>query len=243
MVTSAPPALAAPRPGVAAIDLRDVGKSFGATPALRGVSLRLSAGEVTLLAGPNGAGKTTLLALLGTQLSPSRGALAFLDAAGQKLPRREVRAELGWVGHESQCYAALSGRENIELSAALHGAPPGALAAVAERVGLERFADRPVGTLSRGQLQRVALARALVGRPSLLLLDEPWTGLDARSGQLLERVVREEAAAGALVVVVSHQEGLAERLGARRVELVRGLVTEDTPAPRGEAPDSRRLRC
>jgi heme exporter protein A len=96
---------------------------------------------------------------------------------------------------------------------------------LAERLGLGKFAERPVSTLSRGQTQRVALARALVHGPSLLLLDEPWTGLDRRSGELLESVVREERDAGALIAIVSHEPGLAARLGAREVRVSRGQTS------------------
>lgn len=197
---------------------------FGATPALRGVSLELTAGSVTILSGPNGAGKTTLLSIIGTQLRPTRGEVLYEGTTGA-LEQRRVRAQLGWVSHDSHCYRELTGRQNVELAARLYGVPVEVgWERVADRFGLGRFAERDVGTLSRGQRQRVALARALVHQPSLLLLDEPWTGLDAASGQRLEEVVTEERERGAIIVVVSHQLGLDERLGARNVPLVGGRI-------------------
>lgn len=206
------------------VRVREVTRLFGATPALRGVSVDLSAGSITLLAGPNGAGKSTLLSIVGTQLTPTRGEVIY-EARGGALPIDAVRAQLGWVSHASHCYRELSGRQNIELAARLYGIEPrGAWERVSERFGLGRFALRGVGTLSRGQRQRVALARALVHQPSLLLLDEPWTGLDAASSERLEGVVREERERGGLIVIVSHEAGLGERLGARMVQLVGGRL-------------------
>lgn len=205
-----------------AVRVRGVTRLFGATPALRGVSLDLLAGSVTLLSGPNGAGKSTLLSIIGTELKATRGRVIYEGASGP-LELDRVRAQLGWVSHDSHCYRELSGRANIELTARLYGVPPDlAWERVAERCGLGRFAERNVGTLSRGQRQRVALARALVHEPSLLLLDEPWTGLDTASGERLEQVVRQERERGAIVVVVSHTVGLADRLGALEVPLVTG---------------------
>ena len=215
---------------IARVVTQGVSKSFGATPALRGVSLELTPGSITLLSGPNGAGKSTLLSVLGTQLRPSRGRVDYLDRAGVGLGRQEVRSLLGWVSHEIQCYAQLSGRENVELAAKLQGVPVGRYGELAARLGLGSFAERAVSGLSRGQRQRVALARALIHAPELLLLDEPWTGLDAHSSALLEKVVLEEAAQGAIVIVVSHQEGLASRLGAREVTLVRGRIQTSDPS-------------
>ncbi len=202
-----------------------VSRLFGATPALRGIHLAFQAGTVTLLAGPNGAGKSTLLSIVGTQLSPSRGEVIYSSGASERLSLGTVRAQLGWVSHESHCYRELSGRQNVELAARLYGVDPEkAWTEVSERVGLGRYAERAVSTFSRGQRQRVALARALVHQPSLLLLDEPWTGLDASSSAQLERIVSEERDRGAVVVVVSHASGLAERLGARTVQLTAGRI-------------------
>ena len=139
----------------------------------------------------------------------------------------EVRRQVGWVAHDSRCYRELTGRENVEFAARLYGLDPGsAWSRVAELVGIDRFGERPVGTLSRGQRQRVALARALVHRPSVLLMDEPWSGLDTASAARLEDVLEEERQRGTIVVVVTHGTDVVERLGGRRVLLRRGGVVE-----------------
>lgn len=210
--------------GVAAHDLT---KLYGATPALRGVSLEFKPGEITILSGPNGAGKSTLLNILGTQLRPTRGRVVYSAQDGSELTRREVRAHLGWVSHTSHCYGELSGRQNVELVAELQGIDKLAYPALADRLGLGRFAERPVINLSRGQAQRVALARALIHGPSLLLLDEPWTGLDKNSGQLLLDVVKEERQRGTIVVIISHEQALKEQLDAREVRIFRGQIQVD----------------
>jgi heme exporter protein A len=204
------------------IEVRGVTRAFGATLALRGVSVAFEAGTISLLEGSNGAGKSTLLAVIGTVLHPNSGSVWY-DPVGDA--SEEVRRHLGWVAHESHCYRELGARDNVLLAARLHGLDRrSAWTDVAERVDITHLADRPVGTLSRGQKQRVALARALVHSPSVLLLDEPWTGLDQKSATLLELVLREERDRGTLVIVVSHGEGIAERLSARRVRLENGRI-------------------
>jgi heme exporter protein A len=205
------------------IEVRQVTRLFGATPALRAVSARFDVATVTLLEGPNGAGKSTLLAILGTVLKPTSGSLDYYPLGSD--PER-VRQHIGWVSHESLCYRELTARQNVELAARFQGVSvAGAWERVAARVGAESLAQRSVGTLSRGQRQRVALARALVHDPAVLLLDEPWSGLDRVSSANLEKVVMAERDRGALVIVVNHQEGLAERLGARVVRLENGRAT------------------
>lgn len=204
------------------IVVRKLTRTFGATAALRGVDLVLEAGTLTFLEGPNGAGKSTLLAVIGTVLKPTGGSVTYEPVGSDPML---VRRHLGWVAHDSHCYPELTARENVELAARVYGVDVRtAWERVADRVGARALADRRVGTLSRGQRQRVALARALVHSPSVLLLDEPWTGLDRASSELLERIVLEEKDAGALVVVVSHEPNLPERLGARRVRLENGRL-------------------
>jgi len=208
---------------VSRIEVRAVTRRFGATLALRQVSTSFEAGTLTFLEGPNGAGKSTLLAIVGTVLRPSAGSVWYEPFGDDQA---QARRHIGWVAHESHCYRELSGRRNVELVAQIHGVlnAPMQVERVVERVGAEAFADRPVGTLSRGQRQRIALARSLVHDPGVLLLDEPWTGLDVASVDRLEAVIREEVARGSLVVAVTHGPGTAERLGARRLRIEGGRV-------------------
>ncbi len=202
------------------VELKAVTKTYGPVRALVGVSCRFEAGGVTVVRGPNGSGKSTLLAILGTLARPTSG---VVDHGELGRRRAEVRRTLGWVGHDSLCYPDLSGRQNVELAARLHGCDPdGAFARAAQRFDLAGFAERPVRTYSRGQRQRVAVARALVHAPRLLLLDEPTTGLDPVSAEKLVGVVREEAARGATVVVVTHDLIFAEALKAEVLVLERG---------------------
>jgi heme exporter protein A len=192
--------------------------------ALAGVSACFEAGCVSVVTGPNGSGKSTLLAVVGTLARASSGEV---DHGSLGRARADVRRVLGWLGHESLCYPDLTGRQNIELAARLHGRDPAlAFRRAAERFTLGAYADRPARTYSRGQRQRVALARALVHAPLLLLLDEPTTGLDAESMARLQDVVKEEAMRGAVVVVVTHDLAFADAIAGARVELQRGRAVQ-----------------
>jgi ABC-type multidrug transport system ATPase subunit len=205
------------------ISLDSVRKTYGPVRALAGVTLQFESGRVSVLQGPNGSGKSTVLAIVGTLARATSGRVDHGDLGRT---RAEVRRTLGWVGHDSLCYPDLTGLENIELAARLHGcsSPAGALGIVSQRFELGAFASRPVRTFSRGQRQRIALARALVHRPRLLLLDEPTSGLDSASIDRLARVVREEAANGSTVVVVTHDLSFADAIGAAVTTLERGQV-------------------
>ena len=206
------------------VELRSVTKTYGPVRALVGVSARFDAGKVSMVLGPNGSGKSTLLAIVATLARPTSGKISHGELGKS---RDAIRATLGWVGHDSLCYADLSGRENIELAARLHGIDAGAAFESARaRFELKAFAERPVRTYSRGQRQRIALARALVHAPRLLLLDEPTTGLDTAGVGQLREVIREEAARGAVVLVVTHDDPFARAAGDVRVELDRGRVKD-----------------
>ncbi len=208
------------------VELDNVTKTFGAVRALVGVSVRFAPGRASIVFGPNGSGKSTLLAIVGTLARPTSG-LVRHGALGRD--RAAVRRTLGWVGHESLCYPDLTGRENIELVARLHGLEPSeAFAQARDRFGLDAFAERPVRTYSRGQRQRISLARALVHSPRLLLLDEPTTGLDAESTDRLKLVILHELQMDKVVIVVTHDPAFAEVLGGDRVEMDRGRIAQVT---------------
>jgi heme exporter protein A len=203
------------------VAVQGVTRTFGRTVALRGIDATFSAGEITTLEGHNGSGKSTLLGILGTMIPPTAGRVRYGLGNGSEA---EIRRQIGWVSHESHCYPDLSPRQNIQLAASLYGAPPDATEKASERFGVTAFADVPVRQLSRGQRQRVALARATVHAPTLLLLDEPTTGLDLNGVEQLLAVVKEEAARSSIVIFVTHDAGVAERIATRRVHLERGRM-------------------
>lgn len=197
-------------------------KTYGSSVALRGVDATFSDHALTLIEGANGSGKSTLLGILGTVIRPTSGSVVY-EPLGDDLSL--ARSFMGWLSHETLAYPDMTGRQNIELVARLHGLSPAeAWDAAADRFELGAFALRPVRTCSRGQRQRVALARALIHAPSFVLLDEPTTGLDKSGVARMIRVVGEEIARGAGVLVVSHEpEHFREMAGARLV-LERGRV-------------------
>jgi ABC-type multidrug transport system ATPase subunit len=209
------------------VELRNVTKAYGPVRALVGVSCDFSAGSISVIQGPNGSGKSTLLAIVGTLTRATSGSVDH-GALGKR--RTTVRRTLGWLGHESLCYLDLTGNQNIELAARLYGCDPvAACREAADRLELGPFVHRAVRTYSRGQRQRIALARALVHRPRLLLLDEPTAGLDKAASKRLSKVVGEEAARGAVVVVVTHDAAFAEDLaGCVAITLDRGRRLSST---------------
>jgi heme exporter protein A len=212
-----------------AIELVAVTKTYGPVRALVGVSCRFEGGEVTAVVGPNGSGKSTLLAIAGTLARPTSGVVRYGEGVASDA---ELRGTLGWVGHDTLCYPDLTGRQNIELAAVLRGVEgPEAFRVVCDRFELGAFAERPFRTYSRGQRQRVALARALVHGPRVLLLDEPTTGLDEAATRRLADVLREEAARGATVVLITHDGAFAGAVAEKTVSLERGrVVREQAPA-------------
>jgi heme exporter protein A len=208
--------------GISSIEVRGVTRLFGPNVALRSVDVEFRPGPITFVQGPNGAGKSTLMSIVGTVLKPTRGAVIYAPHGSS---RQIARRHIGWVAHDSHCYADLTGRENVELAARIHGLDPTpAWRQACARVQAERFGAQPVGTLSRGQRQRIALARALVHTPSVLLLDEPLTGLDYASVERMEQILIEERDRGTIVIVISHTQGMAERLEGRRIYMHQGRI-------------------
>ena len=199
-----------------------VAKAYGSTLALRGVDAEFRSHALTLIEGSNGSGKSTLLGVVGTVIRASSGQVRYEPFEDDVLA---VRARLGWVSHETLAYPDLTGRQNIELAAKIQGLEAKeAWERARERFELGSFAMRPIRTYSRGQRQRVALARALVHEPSVVLLDEPTTGLDKAGVTRLLAVVAEEVARGAVVMVATHEPEVFRDQVTARVRLERGRV-------------------
>lgn len=195
----------------AVIEARGLGRAFGARRAVSDVDLALRAGECLALFGPNGAGKTTLLRVLAGLLKPSAGTARI---GGVQVPGGvEVRAMVGLISHASMLYAALTARENVELAARLYGVSDARAAALRalELLRVRDRADTPVRALSRGLQQRVSIARAMVHAPRVVLLDEPFTGLDAAGAAALTAALSTLRESGATLVLVTHnlEEGLS----------------------------------
>ena len=211
--------------GAPAIEARGLARRFGAVGAVEPLDLTVPAGETLLLLGPNGAGKSTLLRLLATLLRPTSGSLSLFGDSPTTGEAAGLRRRIGFLSHQTFLYDHLTARENLLFYGRLYGLPdPQGAAEMAIRgARLESRGDDCVGTYSRGMQQRLAIARALLHRPELVLLDEPFTGLDRESAHHLETRLREVRAAGRTQVIATHDH--ARSLGAAdRVLLLRGGV-------------------
>jgi heme ABC exporter ATP-binding subunit CcmA len=200
---------------------------LGRFPALAGATLDVTRGEIVLLQGPNGAGKTTLLRLCAGLLPLARGEATVLgcDLRGD---RDLLRPKVGLLGHQNGLYLDLNVRENVTFWGRTAGATEGEIDAALERLGLAgRLATVPAGRLSAGQKRRTAVACLIARRAELWLLDEPHAGLDAAGRDLLDGVLRAAAAAGATIMVASHELERAGSLASRTVTVSGGVVTTD----------------
>jgi len=204
----------------------NVSRVFGRRRVLAEVSFTCRRGDVLGLLGPNGAGKSTLLAVLATLLTPSSGQIRYgARTAGDPA----VRGRIGWLGHDLQLYPELTGRENLRFFARLYGVPrvEQAVNSALVRARLEHAADDPVASYSRGMRQRLALERALLHAPRLLLLDEPFTGLDGRSVRELVDRLRAIGQDGAIVIMATHDLDTAEAVLTRALVLRAGRIAAE----------------
>jgi heme ABC exporter ATP-binding subunit CcmA len=209
--------------GPALLEARGLRRSFGGLRVLRGVDLSVRTGEAVVVAGPNGAGKTTLLRLLAGLMRPESGEVHVL---GRPLrgDGQEARRAIGFVSHQSLLYDDLTLRENLIFTARLYALPhPDVVARAAlEAAGLTDRANDLPRKLSRGLLQRAAIARAMLHDPILLLLDEPFTALDAPASERLRTDLQARVAAGTTLVIVTHHLEEAWQLATRVAVLVQG---------------------
>ena len=215
------------------ISLVDVTRHFGRRRAVSRVSFAARRGEIVGLLGPNGAGKSTLMGMVATLVSPSSGEVRYGER-GARSYGPALRARIGVLAHELHLYPELSARQNLAFFAELYGlSQPSLVDAALESAGLADRADDPVQGFSRGMRQRLALERALIHQPRLVLLDEPFTGLDDSAVALVCDRLRRLAAAGAILVVATHDLDLADGL-VTRVALVRdGRLISDEMASTG----------
>jgi heme exporter protein A len=203
-------------PDTAAVELRGLARRFGERTALREVSVQVPRGATLAVLGRNGAGKSTLLRILATLLRPHAGDVEVL---GEPLPRRAfaVRSKIGLLAHEPLLYRDLTGRENLQYQARLHGLADEQVERSLEAVGMQRRGDDPVRALSRGMVQRLAVCRAVLHEPELLLLDEPKANLDPAASELVEPLIG--GGNGRTRVLTSHDPEAA----IREADIVLGL--------------------
>lgn len=200
------------------IQVNKLVKNFGLHPVLRGLDLHVKRGEFLTLLGPNGAGKTTLLRIIATLGRPSAGEIRV---GGWLLPQsaEKVRPHLGLISHLPLLYAELTAEENLLFFARMYGLdrPAGRIDEVLDAVNLAARRHDPVGEFSRGMQQRLAIARATLHQPDILLLDEPYTGLDQNAAAMLDDLLTSVATAGRTVIMTTHN-------------MTRGLVNCDRVA-------------
>jgi heme exporter protein A len=210
------------------IQVHDLTKSFGPRAALAGVNLAVDAGEFVTLVGPNGAGKTTLLRILATLTRPTSGEvrIAGLDPAKAG---ETVRRRIGFLSHRTLLYGGLTAEQNLRFYAQMYDLADGPARAeeLLERVGLAERRHDLVRTFSRGMQQRLAVARAVLHRPQVLLLDEPYTGLDPDAAQVLTDLLAELAGAGCTVLWTTHNLDRGLGSGGRMIVLAHGRIVHD----------------
>jgi ABC-type multidrug transport system ATPase subunit len=214
------------------VQLTEISRHFGRRRALARISLTAHAGDIVGLLGPNGAGKSTLIGILATLVAPTTGELHFGDTVAFR--HDGLRQRIGLLAHELHLYPELTARQNLAFFARLYGLDArDAVPAALERAQLADRADDEVSGFSRGMRQRLALERALLHRPRLVLLDEPFTGLDDDAVGVVTERLRRLAAEGCIVVMATHDLDLADGL-VTRVALIRGgKLISDEPAGLG----------
>jgi heme ABC exporter ATP-binding subunit CcmA len=208
------------------VDLHDAVVLLGSFPALAEATLTIERGELVVVHGANGAGKTTLLRLCAGLLPLARGS-ARVMGHDVSIDRAAVRASVGFLGHANGLYLDLSAGENLAFWGDVVGASRQEVDAAATRMGLtDRLLATPVSRLSAGQKRRTALAVMAVRRATLWLLDEPHAGLDATGRDEIDALLRDAVAAGATVIVASHELERSAALATRRIEVVGGRISE-----------------
>jgi ABC-type multidrug transport system ATPase subunit len=216
------------------LSIRELSRNFGRRRALSRVSLDCRAGEIVGLLGPNGAGKSTLLSIVSTLAAPSSGSVLYGGRTAREIGA-PVRSRIGVLSHDLHLYSELTAIENLIFFGRLYGVPdaPARANDALRRARLDERAGDLVSGFSRGMRQRLALERALLHSPRLLLLDEPFTGLDDASTMALVARLRELRAAGGIMLVATHDLDVGEAVLDRAVILHDGRLIAREPDVRG----------
>jgi ABC-type multidrug transport system ATPase subunit len=227
------PVIDANPPSSAVIAVSNLVKQFGRFAALRGVTAEFDARRFHVILGDNGAGKTTLLRALAGLAHPTSGEISIFGRDPQEACR-----DIGYMAHPSLLYDEMSGMENLRYFAGLYGiAGDGRCAEVIRSVGLDPALTRPVGQYSQGMRQRMSLARAIIHDPKVLLLDEPFSNVDASSAREMVGLLKNMRDAGKTIFVVTHQGSLLEGVADEFIWMRAGLIVDRT-ATLAEGPSS-----
>jgi heme ABC exporter ATP-binding subunit CcmA len=212
------------------IETHNLVKAFGLQPVLRKLDLTIERGQFVALLGHNGSGKSTLLRMLAGLSKPTAG---IIRVGGWELPKESaaVRAQIGMVSHKTLLYDNLTARENLLFFARMYNLSDqdARIQRGLERVGLVKRGHDLVRTYSRGMQQRLSIARALLHDPHVLLMDEPYTGLDQDAAAILDTLMQAAHAEGHTILMTTHELDRAARLAERAIILSRGVVGYDAP--------------
>jgi heme exporter protein A len=205
------------------VEVKKLSKSFDEHHALKGVDLKIEEGESVAIFGPNGAGKTTLVKIIATIMNPSSGTV-LINGLDVKNNPEKVRRTIGIVGHNTFLYGNLSAYENLDFYRRIYDVPRARITEVSEMVGMESRLNDHVSTLSRGMQQRFSIARALLHKPTLILLDEPETGLDQQAISLLWDLLKNSQEGKRTVILTTHNLERGLDLADRMLILSRGKI-------------------
>lgn len=216
----------------------DISRDYGCLHALNGINLRVEEGEFIAIIGPNGAGKSTLLKIFASLISPTEGTLQIFGTKDHY--REDAQDRIGILSHETFLYENLTARENLVFFGKLYGMESAALDErcdyLIRKIGLWKRAEDPVKNFSRGMKQRLSFARAIIHDPSLLLLDEPYTGLDMNAASLMENLLMEKS--DMVKIMVTHDLDKAFRLCSRLLIMEGGNIVHDV---RANDPNARKF--
>jgi glutamine transport system ATP-binding protein len=232
------------------VEFRDVTKSFGALPVLKGINLTIDSGEVVVVVGPSGSGKSTMLRCINALEKITSGELMVdgLSVKGKPADIHRIRLEAGMVFQQFNLFPQMTALENVmfgprEVRDASAAEARVLALELLEKVGLADRANHYPAELSGGQQQRVAIARALAIRPKLMLFDEPTSALDPELRHEVLKVMQDLAQEGMTMIVVTHEIGFARHVGTRLVFMDQGVIAEDgDPAQLIDNPPTPRLQ-